>query len=191
MAFDRKYFLQRPFQVSFWARAYAKGIDFLLAFFLFILFPYPWGTCIGIMYLSYADALWGGQSVGKRWVGFSVISLEDGSPCTCGQSVIRNIPFLLPLLVLLYPSSFWRWVFLGAFFPPFIFLEVYILYKMGSGLRLGDILADTTVLGHDGFQKIWNPSNTKWIEQFKVASPTRDLCCEQDRNRQIKKTRNC
>lgn len=163
---NRKYFLQRPFVVSFWARAFAKILDFGVVFLLVGIIPYPWGCAAGILYLSCADVLFPGQSLGKRWIGLSVISLVDGSICTCTQSLVRNIPFVLPMLVLFYPVGIWRWSFLLFFFPTFIFLEVFILYKMGTGLRLGDLLADTTVIGHGGFQKIGNQWYSKLIPKW-------------------------
>ena len=86
-----------------------------------------------------------GQSLGKRVMGFSVISLEDGGPCTLKQSVIRNLPILIPWGLLVIPFLGWIMAFLLG--VPLIALEVYLISKINSGHRLGDVMADTSVLG--------------------------------------------
>jgi uncharacterized RDD family membrane protein YckC len=57
-----------------------------------------------IFYYFFADGLHGGQSIGKRWLGMRVISVETNAPCTFGQSFIRNL-----LLAILGPID---WVFI-------------------------------------------------------------------------------
>jgi uncharacterized RDD family membrane protein YckC len=46
-------------------------------------------------YLLVADALPGGQSVGKRIWKLSVVDAATGAPCTVWQSFVRNIFFLI------------------------------------------------------------------------------------------------
>jgi uncharacterized RDD family membrane protein YckC len=58
--------------------------------------------CIG--YYLFADALRGGQSLGKRWLGMAVVDAESGAPCTGWQSFVRNV-----LLSILGPLD---WVFI-------------------------------------------------------------------------------
>ena len=76
----------------------------------------------GLLYTLLADGLEGGQSLGKRLVGIRVVSQGTGSPCTFGQSFVRNL-----LLTVLGPID---WVF--------IFGERH--------QRLGDKVAGTIVI---------------------------------------------
>ena len=73
-------------------------------------------------YYLLADALPGGQSLGKRWLDMAVVDATSGEPCSVGQSFIRNL-----LLAILGPI---HWLF--------IFGE--------RRQRLGDKLAGTVVL---------------------------------------------
>jgi uncharacterized RDD family membrane protein YckC len=75
-----------------------------------------------ILYYFLADGLHSGQSFGKRWLGMRVVGLDGQSPCTFGQSFVRNL-----LLAILGPID---WLF--------IFGE--------KQQRLGDILAGTLVI---------------------------------------------
>jgi uncharacterized RDD family membrane protein YckC len=73
-------------------------------------------------YYLFADALPGGQSLGKRWLEMSVIDARSGEPCSVMQSFMRNL-----LLAILGPID---WLF--------IFGERH--------QRLGDKLAGTIVV---------------------------------------------
>lgn len=73
-------------------------------------------------YLLFADALKGGQSLGKRVVNSAVVDATSGAPCSIGQSFVRNLPLL----------------FLAIFDWGFIF--------RGRQQRLGDRLANTIVI---------------------------------------------
>ncbi len=55
-------------------------------------------------YYLFADGFSEGQSIGKRWLGSHVVSVETGAPCTFGQSFVRN-----SLLAILGPID---WVFI-------------------------------------------------------------------------------
>ena len=57
-----------------------------------------------IFHVFLADGLQGGQSLGKRFAGTRVVDAESGTPCTFGQSFIRNL-----LLSILGPLD---WVFI-------------------------------------------------------------------------------
>ncbi len=146
----RQYILRSSLKTAWYARLMAKGIDLTigmaLSFFLF-----PLGPFCAIAYFAVADYLQEGQSIGKRMMGLKVVSLKDSTPCSLKQSCIRNLPFALPLINTLVP-------FLG-FLMAFILLgllvgmELYFLLKLGSGHRLGDIMADTTVIANDPFSE--------------------------------------
>ncbi len=140
---SKKYLLSKSIKKAHWARIYAKLIDFIF-FNMISYFFYPLGFLLGLSYLCFADSLNEGQSLGKRLLGMNVISLEDGSPCSPKQSFIRNLPFTVPLFFTLIP--FWGWIFSMLLIVPLFSLEMYFLFKLDSAHRLGDVMADTTVV---------------------------------------------
>ena len=162
---NKKYLLESAIKVARFSRLLAKAIDLFIVLVLSI-FLYPVGIVLSIIYMSVADAIQDGQSVGKKFVGFSVISLEDGTPCSVKQSVIRNLPIIIPLIFAIIP--FWGWLISLIIGVPFIALEVYLLYKLDSGHRLGDVMADTTVMANDGTMAAMKKRKTSWFEGEKA-----------------------
>ena len=151
----RKYFLKSGFKRALLFRLSAKLIDlFIMAFFSFLF--YPVGVLLSLFYLSISDSMQSGQSLGKRTMGFLVISLEDGGPCTLKQSVIRNLPILIPWGFLVIP--FWGWILAFLLGVPLVAMETYLISKINSGHRLGDVMADTSVIGQSS-----DPLETKNI----------------------------
>lgn len=139
---NKKYLLKNSEKAGKTARLFAKAVDLFLCLLLSIFF-YPVGILLAVFYLSVSDALQSGQSVGKKLIGFNVISIEDGEYCTIKQSIIRNLPLSLPLFFAVIPIWGWIiWLLAGSFF---FVLELYYLLKLDSGNRLGDVMADTTV----------------------------------------------
>jgi uncharacterized RDD family membrane protein YckC len=143
---DRKYLLEKAIRVAKLTRLIAKAIDLFIVVCLSIWW-YPLGLIFGIFYISISDSLNKGQSVGKKFMGFAVKSLEDGSPCSFKQSIVRNLPFILPLILAIVP--FWGWILGGILYFALVGLELYLLYNLDSGHRLGDVMADTTVMAND------------------------------------------
>lgn len=157
---DRKYFLEKAIRVAKLTRLIAKAIDLFIVLCFSILL-YPLGLILGIVYIALSDGLSNGQSVGKKFMGFAVKSLEDGSPCSYKQSAIRNLPFLLPLILAIVP--FWGWILGGVLGFGLIGLELYLLYNLDSGHRLGDVMADTSVMANDdNFAGVKN-RKTSWF----------------------------
>lgn len=149
------------------SRLVAKMIDLFICFLLSFFF-YPVGIILGVIYISIADYLQKGQSVGKRLIGFSVISLEDMRPCSMKQSVIRNLPISVPLFFGIFPV--WGWLIsllLGAILCAF---EFYLLFKINSGKRLGDVMADTSVVLGSGDQLQNKKSSNGWFENSSQMS---------------------
>ena len=158
---DRKYLLESAIKVARFSRLLAKAIDMFIVLVLSIFF-YPGGIILALGYMTFADAIQNGQSVGKKFIGFRVISLEDGTPCSVKQSFIRNLPIIIPLFLAIIP--FWGWVlafFLGV---PMLALEVYLLYKLDSGHRFGDVMADTSVMANDDTLLQIKKRKTSWFE---------------------------
>lgn len=142
---DRKYLLKSAIKVATLARIMAKAIDFFIVLILALL-TYPVGIILAVIYVCLCDAFQNGQSVGKKFVGFRVISLLDGAPCTIKQSVIRNLPFSIPLAFAIIPM--WGWIF--TFLIGFVLcvVEFYFIFHLDSGHRVGDVMADTSVISY-------------------------------------------
>jgi len=158
---DRKYLLESAIKVARFSRLLAKAIDMFIVLVLSIFF-YPGGIILALAYMTFADAIQNGQSVGKKFIGFRVISLEDGTACSVKQSFIRNLPIIIPLFLAIIP--FWGWIlafFLGV---PMLALEIYLLYKLDSGHRFGDVMADTSVMANDDTLAQIKKRKASWFE---------------------------
>jgi len=142
-------------------RLIAKLIDLGLVTIGAVMY-YPMGLILGIVYLCIADSLYDGQSIGKRFMGFGVVSLVDGTPCSTKQSFIRNLPFTVPLFFLVFP--FGGWIFSAVFAVPLAAMEVYFLFRLDSAHRLGDIMADTTVIANDGTRLDLRKTKGPWFD---------------------------
>src|SRR5690606_25887055 len=153
--------MQGPMNRARLYRVMAKVIDLSLVL-IGGYFYYPMGLILGNIYLCVSDSLYDGQSIGKRFMGFGVVSLIDGSPCTAWQSFIRNLPFTVPLFFLVFP--FWGWIFSAVFALPLAAMEVYFLFKKNSAHRLGDIMADTTVIANDGTRLDLRKTKNQWFD---------------------------
>jgi len=165
---NRKSFLEGPMARARWSRLVAKLIDVGLVSVGGVCY-YPMGLILGIIYLSIADSLYDGQSIGKRLMGFGVISLVDGTPCNTGQSFIRNLPFTVPLFFLVFPL--WGWIFAAVFALPLSAMEVYFLFSGKSAHRLGDLMADTTVIANDGTRLDLRKTKDPWFDTPPVPMP--------------------
>lgn len=164
---NRKYLLEKAIRVAKLTRLIAKGIDLFIVF-LFSIWIYPLGLLLGIVYIALSDGMNEGQSAGKKFMGFAVKSLEDGSPCSYKQSVVRNLPFILPLLLAVVP--FWGWILGAVLGIGLVGLELYLLYNLDSGHRLGDVMADTSVMANDdNFVGVKN-RKTSWFSSNTTTS---------------------
>jgi uncharacterized RDD family membrane protein YckC len=158
---EKKYLLSNSEKQARYSRLIAKGIDLFLVFILCLLL-YPAGILAAIAYLGLSDSFHQGQSIGKRLVGFQVVSLEDGTPCSIKQSFIRNLPFLIPLFFMMIPL--WGWFFSLILGGPLTLFEVYLLMKIQSGNRLGDVMASTTVMASPGPTPIVRKPRESWFD---------------------------
>jgi uncharacterized RDD family membrane protein YckC len=162
---DRKSLLTMGPRRARLARLAAKLVDFALVFGAAWL-SYPWGLAAGLAYLATGDALFDGQSVGKKWFGFRVVSLEDGRACSVRQSVVRNLPLVVPLCFAVVPL--WGWLVCALLALPLALLEAYFLFKLDSAHRLGDVMADTTVVRSDP-DVVMGKVRHSWFEERKTA----------------------
>jgi len=164
----RKYLLKSGIKTARITRLLAKIIDLFIVLILSMLF-YPFGLIMAICYISLSDSLYAGQSVGKRFMGFAVISLDDGQPCSAKQSFVRNLPIVIPMAFAIIPL--WGWIFCSILSIPLMLMEVYLLYKLDSGHRLGDVMADTTVIANDPNRVDLKKSQQGWFDGEKNMSP--------------------
>ncbi len=141
-----EYDLNRTIRNAKNSRLWAKLIDLFIVLLLSSVY-YPATLLLGLAYAAFGDSIQNGQSVGKKIVGLRVISIDDGSPCGHRQSFIRNLPLTIPLFFSLIPI--WGWMFSFLLALPLIGLEVYLIYHLHSGHRLGDVMAETTVMAND------------------------------------------
>ncbi len=162
----RNFILKKAVNTARISRLMAKGIDLFIVLILSVFF-YPIGLILSLIYIAISDSLQNGQSVGKKFMGFSVISLEDGKSCSMRQSIVRNLPFLIPLFFGIIPI--WGIIFSLLLGLPLIALELYLLFKLDSGRRLGDVMADTSVMGHDGTQIKVKDRQTSWFKENPYA----------------------
>lgn len=140
---DEKIFLHKSIRALKFSRILAKVIDIFVVLLLILPF-YPLGVLMGLLYLALSDSLQYGQSVGKKTFGFKVVDLETGEPCSVRQSIVRNMPFLVPVFFSIFP--FWGWVITFLVGVPLGILELYFIISLDSGQRVGDVMADTTVV---------------------------------------------
>lgn len=167
---DRKYILRSSIRAAQISRLMAKAIDLFIVLILSMLF-YPFGLILTLVYISISDSLAGGQSVGKKIMGFAVISLEDGTPCSLKQSFIRNLPIIIPLAFAIIPP--WGIIFCTILLPPLMILEIYLLFRLDSGHRLGDVMADTTVIANDPNRADLRKNQQSW---FKAGEKNMSPC---------------
>ncbi len=168
----KKYILKSGINTARLTRLVAKAIDLFIVLILSMLL-YPFGLLLALFYIGVADSINNGQSVGKKVMGFSVISLEDGKPCTIKQSIIRNLPLLIPMGFAIIPL--WGWIFCSILALPLVLLEVYLLFRLDSGHRLGDVMADTTVIADDHDRVDLRKSKDSWFEEKNMSPCNRSM----------------
>lgn len=127
-------------------RLAAKAIDFFLVCLVHCNFDQAFWTILGIAYLLASDGFFKGQSIGKRIVGLQVEYIDTDQKkniaCPYSQSVVRNLPFGLIVLLSTVPLFGKLFSLLGIIF---IAIEIYFMYSDEEGIRIGDIYAKTRV----------------------------------------------
>jgi hypothetical protein len=146
-----------PFpKCSLWLRATARVLDVAIAYGLFLVGRRA-GLTMAFLYLLLADGLLAGQSVGKRLCGVKVIYLPHRIAARFRESVLRNAPLGLVVLLRMMPDEA---VPAGAgsggpsagqiaFFAGAVLIggiEAWNVLRHPLGMRLGDIWADTQVI---------------------------------------------
>jgi uncharacterized RDD family membrane protein YckC len=103
------------------------------------------GPVMALLFLLLADGLFQGQSPGKRIFGVKALYLPTRSGVRYRESVLRNAPFGLIVLLGMMPAPLgWRAFVAGAIAIGGI--ETWKVLRDPLGLRLGDTWALTQVI---------------------------------------------
>lgn len=130
-------------KASLLLRGMARLVDAAVALGLYRVTG-PAGVVVALLYLLFADGLLQGQSVGKRIFGVKVIHLPTRAAARYRESVLRNSPFGLVMLLGMMPDL-GEVVFLaGALVIGGV--EAWKVLRDPLGLRLGDAWAQTQVI---------------------------------------------
>jgi len=125
------------------ARGVGRSADLIVSLAFSALFREV-GVLAGLLYLLVADALWHGQSIGKKIAGTRAVHVPDRTPASLKESMLRNLPFALAFLFYSVPLIGWLLFFVVGL--PVIGFEGYMVYSDSLGIRIGDIFADTQVI---------------------------------------------
>jgi uncharacterized RDD family membrane protein YckC len=135
-------------KVSVANRVIAKVIDILIVFALAVALPYRIGPLLGFLYSLFADGfdrgIFHGQSVGKKVMKLQVISTITKKPATWKESALRNTPVGVATFFSLIPI--WGWLILALIGIPLMLMEIYLMLRVDTGHRLGDVMGDTEVV---------------------------------------------
>jgi len=112
---------------------------------------------VPVVLWSVFDRFGRGQSPGKWLLGLHTIEGGFGKPVNGFQSIVRNLPFVLLTWGFGLPN-FWEWAVLAPA-AAWIAIETYFVFNLRSGVRVGDIFANTRVFDY-------KDEHTQFIEQF-------------------------
>jgi len=126
-------------KASLLLRIIAKSLDFIVIAIATNAIPQV-GYVAGLSYLLISDGLFDGRSLGKKVIGLKIISVSTGRAGTFRDSILRNIPFAVALLLLKIPLI--GWLLSAAIFV----LEFLLMLGNKEGKRLGDDIASTKVI---------------------------------------------
>ncbi len=121
------------------SRAVAKAIDLIVAFALVKVFEEV-GFVGGLLYLLTSDGFFDGRSPGKYLLRLRVHSPENQGHIM--SSILRNLNVTLAFVLAFVPYV--GWVLLAGL----LVLDLVILIG-NNGRRIGDIVANTTVVRED------------------------------------------
>ncbi|HEX9191696.1 MAG TPA: RDD family protein [Candidatus Deferrimicrobiaceae bacterium] len=118
----------------------SRGVAFLIDLFLYSLLHFGGpalgfgilGGFLAVLYITFRDGLFGGQSIGKKIMGVRVVHL-DGRPISYVDSSFRNVLFIIYLLM-----------------PLAIAVEAVAAFRNPERRRLGDRIGKTCVVQKAG-----------------------------------------
>ena len=114
----------------------SRGIAFLIDLFLYAALHFGGpalgsgilGGFLAVLYITFRDGLFGGQSIGKKIMGVRVVHM-DGRPISYVDSSFRNVLFIIYLLM-----------------PLAIAVESVAAFRNTERRRLGDRIGKTCVV---------------------------------------------
>lgn len=130
-------------KASLLLRGGARLVDVVIAWLLFKSTG-PAGIVIALMYVLFADGMLQGQSLGKKMFGVKVLYLPTRQGARHRDSVLRNAPFGLVIILSMMPD-----LGLKAFLGGIVVIggiEALKVVRDEHGLRLGDLWAQTQVI---------------------------------------------
>ncbi len=130
-------------KASLWLRAGARLTDIAIAWAL-TWAAGPAGVVLALLYLLFADGMLQGQSPGKKLFGVKVVFLPTRQGARHRDSVLRNAPIGLVLILGMMPELGLKAFIAGALVIGGI--EAVQVWRDPDGLRLGDLWAQTQVV---------------------------------------------
>lgn len=147
-------------KASLLLRAGARVVDTAIAWALYKATG-PAGVVIALLYVLFADGMLMGQSAGKKIFGVKVVFVPTRSGARHRDSVLRNAPFGLIIILSMMPELGIRAFFAGLGVIGSI--EALQCLRDPEGLRLGDTWAQTQVI--DGKVQADQPQRAPTREQ--------------------------
>jgi len=130
-------------RASLLLRAGARLVDSAIAWALYWSTG-PAGVVMALLYILFADGMLQGQSPGKKIFGVKVVYLPTKSGARHRDSVLRNAPFGLVIILSMMPELGPRAFFAGLLVIGSI--EALLCLRDKEGIRLGDTWAQTQVI---------------------------------------------
>ncbi len=130
-------------KASLLLRAGARLIDTAIAWSLYWSFG-PTGVVMALLYTLFADGMLQGQSPGKKIFGVKVVFVPTKSGARHRDSVLRNAPFGLVVILSMMPEVGPRAFLAGLVVIGSI--EALQCLRDREGVRLGDTWAQTQVI---------------------------------------------
>ncbi len=130
-------------KASLLLRAGARLVDGAIAWALYWSTG-PAGVVMALLYTLFADGMLQGQSPGKKIFGVKVVFLPTRSGARHRDSVLRNAPFGLLIILSMMPELGVKAFFAGVVVIGSI--EALQCLRDREGLRLGDVWAQTQVI---------------------------------------------
>lgn len=124
-------------------RAGARAVDVAIAWALYVSTG-PAGIVLALLYLLLADGMLHGQSPGKKIFGVKVVYLPSRAPARYRDSVLRNAPFGLVIILSMMPELGLKAFLAGAALIGGV--EAARCVRDVDGVRLGDLWAQTQVV---------------------------------------------
>ena len=130
-------------KASLFLRGGARLVDAAIAWMLYAATG-PAGVVMALIYILFADAMINGQSPGKRLFGVKAIFLPTRAGVRHRDSVLRNAPFGLVIILFMMPDLGFK-AFIGGIVV-IGGIEAVRAWRDPQGQRLGDLWAQTQVV---------------------------------------------